>query len=67
MGFMREDTGDEMSFIAGAIQSFFTCCIGVSCEGTDMEMILLVGNGFSMMTSWTEGDGILTSMTLYRP
>ncbi len=41
--------------------------MGVSCEGTDVEMILLVGNGFSVMTSWTGGDRILTAVTLYGP
>ncbi len=41
--------------------------MGVSCEGTDVEMILLAGNGFSVTTSWTGGDRILTAVTLYGP
>ncbi len=41
--------------------------MGVSCEGTDVVTILLGGKGFSEMTSWTGGDGILTSETLYGP
>ncbi len=41
--------------------------MGVSCEGTDVVMIFLAGKGFRHMTSWTGGDGILISVTLYGP
>ncbi len=38
--------------------------MGVSCEGTDVVMILLMGKGFSEITSWTGGKGILISVIL---
>ncbi len=38
--------------------------MGVSWEGTDIVMIFLTGKAFSVTTSWTGGDGILTSVTL---
>ncbi len=60
--FVRGDTGEETSFLGGAIQNFTTCCIGVSCEGTDVAMILLAGNGLSEMTCWTGGEMIWHSM-----
>ncbi len=65
MGFVRGVTGEETTFLGGAIQSFTTCCTEVSWEGTVMVVILLVGNAFSKTTSWTGGDGILISVTLY--
>ncbi len=40
MGFMRGVTGDEMTFLGGAIQNFTTCCMGVSCEGTGTSTTL---------------------------
>ncbi len=67
MGFVQGVTGEEMTFLGGAIQRDTTCCIGVSCDGTDVEMILLAGNGLSEMTCWTGGDRILHSLTLYGP
>ncbi len=67
MSFVQGITGDETSFMGGAICRDTTCCTGVSCEGTDVVMILLVGKGFSEMTSWTGGDGILISVSLYGP
>ncbi len=74
MGFGCESTGDvtifvgdSMTFIGNAIRSDFTCCIGVSWEGTDVVMIFLAGKAFSVTISWMGGDGILTSETLYGP
>ncbi len=58
-------TGEETTFLGGLIQSFTTCCIGASCDGTDVVVILLEGKAFSVTTSWTGGDRILHSVTLY--
>ncbi len=55
--FVCGNTGEEMTFLGGAIQSFMTCCIGVSCDGTDAVVILLMGKAFSVTTSWTGGMG----------
>ncbi len=49
--FIHGITGDEMTFLGGPIQSCTTCCIGVSCDGTDVVVILLAGKGFRVMTS----------------
>ncbi len=49
--FVHGVTGEEMTFLGGLIQSFTTCCIGASCDGTDVVVILLTGKGFSMTTS----------------
>ncbi len=49
--FVRGITGEEMTFLGGPIQSFTTCCIGVSWEGTDEVVIFFAGKAFSMMTS----------------
>ncbi len=43
MCFVHGVTGEETTFLGGAIQSFFTCCMGVSWEGTVVVMILLEG------------------------
>ncbi len=49
--FVCEVTGDEMNFVEGAIQSNFTCCIGASCDGTDVVVIFLMGKAFKETTS----------------
>ncbi len=49
--FVRGVTGDEMNFVEGAIQSDFTCCIGDSCDGTDVVVIFLMGKAFKETTS----------------
>ncbi len=60
--FVRGDTGDEMSFMGGAIQRDTTCCISASCEGTDVVMIFLAGMAFRETTSWIGGDVIVVLM-----
>ncbi len=41
--FVCGDTGEVMNFIEEVIRSDMTCCMGVSCEGTDVVMILPTG------------------------
>ncbi len=48
--FVSGDTGDEITFLGGLIQSFTTCCTEVSCEGNDVVVIFLAGEGFREMT-----------------
>ncbi len=48
--FMRGVTGEEMTFMGGAIQRDITCCIGVSCDGTDIVVIFFAEKAFSVTT-----------------
>ncbi len=43
-----------------------TDCIGVSWEGTEVLTILGGRRGFSEMTVWAGGEGILISLTVCR-